>query len=127
MKQLESLWGRQDIREIRIAGRVFEGELLRFIYVCRRADISSFRVAVIVRKGNSTAVDRNLIKRRIREACRKMVVSTIRQPVSSLTSVSVVIMYRGNPQRPTQEVSFAGIEKDVAGFIASLRSSLVNK
>ena len=123
-KRLGSLRGRRVVRRIKTEGRIFDGEVLRFYYVRNCDQLCSVQIAVIVNKKNGSSVHRNLIKRRIREACRALIGSRSEETDINLHPLSALVVYRGSKRRPTERVSFTGMRNDVVAFRDEIQSSL---
>jgi hypothetical protein len=115
------------MRKVKAEGTVFQGEFLKFYYVCQSSQPSPVQIAVVVNKGYGTAVRRNLIKRRIREACRTLIGSQVERTNSFLSPLSALVVYRGSKRRPSERVSFANIMNDVVALRAVIQSSFVSK
>jgi ribonuclease P protein component len=78
----------------------------------RRSDTPGARVGLTVPKALGKAVDRNRIKRRMREA--------VRAALPLLTSPVDVVLH---PRRPVMELEFAQLKREVAGIFRSVQAA----
>ena len=109
---------------MRAAGRVFRGELLKFFYDFDVERGRSIKLGVIVGKRHGSAVCRNVVKRRIREACKLLVGLN---PGEMRPTFSVVVVYVGSKRQTAARVSFDEIKGDVIEFVRVIRTLSANK
>ena len=103
---------------------VFKGEYLRFFYDLRRGQPRPIRIGVIVGKRHGSAVHRNLIKRRIREACKLLIGL---DPGEAQRAFSVVVVFGGLKRQAATRISFDEIKADVIEFVGVIRTLLASK
>jgi len=121
-----SLRGRKAFEAVRAAGRASKGEYLRFFYDFDFdvRQMGSIRIGVIVGKRHGSAVLRNLVKRRIREACKLLIGVNLGEVQRTL---SVVIVYGGSKRQPATRVTFDEIKGDFIEFVRVIRTLSANK
>jgi ribonuclease P protein component len=124
LRSVTSLRGRKAFEAVRTAGRATKGEYLRFFYDFDVGRIGLVRIGVIVGKRHGSAVCRNLVKRRIREACKLLTGLNLGEAQRKL---SVVIVYGGSKRQPATRVSFDEIKGDVIEFVRVIRTLSANK
>jgi ribonuclease P protein component len=124
LKSLTSLRGRKAFEAVKAAGAVFKGEHLRFFYDFNAKQRGSIRIGVIVGKRYGSAVCRNRIKRRIREACKLLIGLN---PAEMLHGLSVVVVYGGSKRQAAARTTFNEITADVVKLIRVIRTLSANK
>jgi RNase P protein component len=119
---VRSLGGGKTFRALRATGKVHNGEILKFFFECRKAEADG-GLGVMVNKRFGTAVQRNRIKRRIREAYRTGLRGYLKQTPYLSTNISTVVLYKGVRGKPERSASFAEIQADVHRFITAIQST----
>lgn len=120
--QLKSLHGRSTFKAIRLNGSIYSSNLLRYTYLLETSDVPRFQFAVIVSKRFGSAVRRNQLKRRIREAIR---IAVREQGPRGADCVSLLVSY--NAKKPPREIDVSDLKKDVVGFLAAIGVSTLVK
>jgi ribonuclease P protein component len=123
LKYVVSLRGRKAFRGVLVAGRVFESRRLKFFYARHAGHPGSIRIGIIVGKGHGSAARRNLVKRRIREACRRLIDFN---PGETQHTLSIVVVYGGSKRQVATRVTFDEIKDDVIKFGSVIRTLLAS-
>lgn len=115
------------IESARSRGDILDGKLFRFIYRLGPPQSPPVQISVVVGKRHGHAVIRNLLKRRVREACRLCLGSQADEMSRRSLSLSLVIMYRGSKQRAAGRISFDDIKRDVVTFVNAFSNLCASK
>ena len=95
--------------------------------MCRRSDEFSASIGVVVQKRHGSAVRRNLIRRRVREAFRLVMDARSAKLENLDMSLSVLLIYKGSQGTLFGQPPFEQIMNEIAGFVEELQFSLVSK
>ena len=93
-----------------------DGQFLRLFYDLHPGQQVPIRLGIVMGKRHGSAVLRNRVKRRIREAFYETLGSQARMLGSRHLMLSVVIVFKGSKRRPVDRLSYAEIRDDAARF-----------
>ena len=119
----ELLRGKSNFQQVFEKGKKFSGKHVRYFILERGVTkelSSSLLVGFVVRRTVSRAVDRNRIKRLLRESYRKNK-NTLQSAVhASPVALSIVFMYTPSTTIPIKSVTYMSIEDEMKSTLKSI-------
>ncbi len=119
----ELLRGKSNFQQIFEKGKKFSGKHIRYFILERGTSkelSSSLLVGFVVRRTVSLAVDRNRIKRLLRESYRKNKTTLQAAVHNSPVALSIVFMYAPSTTIPVRSVKYISIENEMKSTLKSI-------
>ncbi|MFN0157776.1 MAG: ribonuclease P protein component [Bacteroidota bacterium] len=120
VKNIRALRGSKAFRTVFLSGKRTDGQLVR-CYCLWQAGIAagvSTGVAIVDRSLN--AVQRNHVKRRMREALRTVSRRLVQLSTARNTNLHFVVAYRGNRLQEARRVTYLMIHDDLAAVCSKI-------
>jgi len=123
LEKSERLGGKKNVSEVFAKGERVAGKLIRCFVLSRPAGErppDSLAVGFTVRRTINRAVDRNRVKRLLRESFRKnkdLLHPSMKQPSGAL---SVVFMYAPRVPMPVKSLTYSAVETEMRALLTTI-------
>jgi len=124
LKKSEILRGNSTVEHLLQNCKKFEGKILRCYVTTKPREVRRFTpgvaVAFAVKKSLKRAVDRNYVRRRMREAYRLNKQLLLSQVQDSDPQIQILFVYSSPKSKEPQLPSYAGIRDDIIMLLSKI-------
>jgi ribonuclease P protein component len=124
VNQAEPLRGYAAFDRVFKGGRKIGGALLTCIYCAERTEKAALHVGYAVSSRHFNAVQRNRIRRLMREAARKECSPLCGTLSEFAVSADLILLFRARPETDVRRLTLAPVQRDVAGLFGRLAERL---
>ena len=125
MKRSERLRGSKSFKRVRSSSKHETGELIRCTYQVEMSDIVGMSVGFVVAGGASTAVQRNRLKRLMKEAFRAERPTLLKPLQLHKASGLLLFTFKGRKDTLPHQTKFGDVQRDITKLTRVVASTFV--
>ncbi len=125
--KIEILRGHNAFKRVFTQGKTVDAPFIKAFVLCKKEDIPQLLVGFSVTRSIRKAVERNFLKRRMREAYRHNKMQLYQLIESAEISLTIVFFWKAYPNAPVKKISYSSIEQNIQHILQTIERMYENR